>query len=163
MDRTGWKKRFSTQQVCVSITGMLLTMTPHIRIPEEDIQIEYVRASGPGGQNINKVATAVQLRFDVRRSPALPGDVRRRLEKLAGRRLTSEGVLVLDARRHRTQEQNRADAIDRLRELIAKAAVPPRRRRATKPTRSSVERRLNGKHKKAVQKMHRGKQFSSED
>jgi len=142
--------------------SMILAITPLIKIPEEEVRIEYVRASGPGGQNINKVATAVQLRFDVRHSPALPGDVRRRLEKLAGRRLTVDGVLVLDARRYRTQEQNRTDAIDRLRELIARAAVPPRRRKATRPTRGSVERRLQGKRAKSERKMQRGKRFSGE-
>jgi ribosome-associated protein len=142
---------------------MKIAITPHIRLPEEELQIEYVRASGPGGQNVNKVSTAVQLRFDVRRSPSLPEAVRWRLEKLAGRRMNSEGVLLISAQRFRTQEQNRLDALDRLRELVARAAVPPKRRKATRPTKSSKERRLTSKHRTGVRKNLRNKRISLED
>src|SRR5208282_6560943 len=106
-------------------------------------------ASGPGGQNVNKLATAVQLRFDVRGSPSLADDVRARLERLAGARLTREGVLVITAQRHRTQVRNRQDALDRLIDLIRRAAVPPVPRRPTKPTRASRERRVEAKKRRA--------------
>ncbi|MGB7537724.1 MAG: alternative ribosome rescue aminoacyl-tRNA hydrolase ArfB [Anaerolineales bacterium] len=149
------KPRFPGDRVYVSIVHMMITVTPRIHLPEEELKIEYVRSSGPGGQNVNKVATAVQLRFDVRRSPSLPEDVRRRLVNLAGRRMTSEGILVLDARRFRTQEQNRTDALDRLRELVARAAVPPKRRKATRPTKSSLERRLKRKRLRGERKIQR--------
>jgi ribosome-associated protein len=157
------KNRFSTKRLYVSIVRMKIAVTPRISLPEEEIRIEYVRASGPGGQNVNKVATAVQLRFDARRSPSLPEDIRRRLIRLAGRRMTSEGILVLDARRYRTQEQNRADALDRFKELVARAAVPPKRRKATRPTKSSLERRLTMKRRRGDRKNQRGKRFSGEE
>jgi ribosome-associated protein len=142
---------------------MMITITPRIRLPEDELKIEYVRSSGPGGQNVNKVATAVQLRFDARHSPSLPEDVRRRLVKLAGRRMSSEGILVINAQKFRTQAQNRTDAIARLRDLIAHAAVPPKRRKATRPTKSSLERRLKGKHQRGERKNQRGERFSGEE
>ena len=101
----------------------MIRITPSISIGEDEVEEHFIRASGPGGQNVNKLASAVQLRFDVRRSPRLPEEVRARLERLAGRRLTREGVLVINAQRHRTQERNRADARERLVDLIRRAAV----------------------------------------
>jgi ribosome-associated protein len=120
----------------------MIRITDRISIEERELEEHFVRASGPGGQNVNKLSTAVQLRFDVRRSPSLAADVRTRLERLAGRRLTRDGVLVIMAQRHRTQERNRQDALDRLVELIQQASVAPTPRRPTKPTRGSKERRL---------------------
>jgi ribosome-associated protein len=127
----------------------VIPVTPRIALDEREIDETFVRASGPGGQNVNKLSTAVQLRFDVRRSPSLPDPVRARLERLAGSRLTSEGVLVITAQRHRTQERNRRDALDRLIELIREAAVPPTPRRPTRPTLASKRRRLEGKARRA--------------
>jgi ribosome-associated protein len=127
----------------------MIRITRSISIGEDELEERFIRASGPGGQNVNKLATAVQLRFDVRGSPNLPDDVRTRLERLAGRRLTREGVLVIAAQRHRTQERNRQDALDRLVELIRQAAVPPVPRRPTRPTAGSRERRLESKKRRA--------------
>jgi ribosome-associated protein len=120
----------------------MIRITDRISIEERELEEHFVRASGPGGQNVNKLSTAVQLRFDVRRSPSLAADVRTRLERMAGRRLTRDGVLVIMAQRHRTQERNRQDALDRLIELIRQASVAPTPRRPTKPTRGSKEQRL---------------------
>src|SRR2546422_8623087 len=117
----------------------MIRITDSIAIGENELEERFIRASGPGGQNVNKLASAVQLRFDVRGSPSLPHDVRVRLERLAGRRLTREGVLVIAAQRHRTQERNRQDALDRLIELIRRAAVAPRPRRATRPSAGARE------------------------
>ena len=128
----------------------MIRITPSISIGEDEIEEHFIRASGPGGQNVNKLASAVQLRFDVRRSPRLPEDVRARLERLAGRRLTREGVLVINAQRHRTQERNRADARERLVDLIRRAAVAPAPRRPTKPTAGARERRLQSKKHRAT-------------
>ena len=128
----------------------MIRVTPSISIAEHELEEHFIRASGPGGQNVNKLASAVQLRFDVRRSPSLPADVRARLERLAGKRLTREGVLVINAERHRTQERNRQDARARLIELIRRAAVAPRPRRATKPTAASRERRLESKKRRST-------------
>ena len=127
----------------------MIRITPAISIDENELDERFIRASGPGGQNVNKLSSAVQLRFDVRRSPNLPGDVRVRLERLAGRRLTREGVLVITAQRHRTQERNRQDALDRLVELIRQAAVVPKPRRPTRPTAGSRERRLQSKKQRS--------------
>lgn len=126
----------------------MIPVTANIFIDEREIEESFVRASGPGGQNVNKLATAVQLRFDVRHSPSLPGDVRARLERLAGSRLTRDGVLVIAAQRHRTQARNRADALDRLIDLIRRAAIAPVKRRPTRPTRASRERRIEGKKRR---------------
>jgi ribosome-associated protein len=126
----------------------MIRVSAHIAIDEREIEESFVRSSGPGGQNVNKLATAVQLRFDVRHSPSLAGDVRARLERLAGNRLTRDGVLVIIAQRHRTQARNRADALDRLLELIRAAAIRPIKRRPTKPTRASRERRIEGKKRR---------------
>lgn len=134
-----------------------LRITPHIAIDETELDEHFVQASGPGGQNVNKVATAVQLRFDVARSPSLPEDVRQRLMSLAGRRLTQDGVLVLIARTHRTQERNRADARERLAELIRQAAIAPKPRRATRPTLASKKRRLESKSVRSAVKRTRAK------
>jgi ribosome-associated protein len=127
----------------------MIPVTPQISIDEREIAETFVRASGPGGQNVNKLATAVQLRFDVRHSPSLQPDVRGRLERLAGSRLTRDGVVVIIAQRHRTQGRNRQDALDRLIDLIRQAAIAPIKRRPTKPTRGSRERRIEGKKRRA--------------
>jgi len=128
---------------------VVIRITGDISIDEREIEESFVRASGPGGQNVNKLSTAVQLRFDVRRSPSLPPDVRARLEKLAGTRLTGDGVLVITAQRHRTQARNREDALDRLVDLIRRAAIAPRPRRPTKPTAASRERRIEAKKRRS--------------
>jgi len=141
----------------------MIPMTSGISLKDSEVSFDFLRASGPGGQNVNKVATAVQLRFDVRRSPSLPEAVRWRLETLAGRRMTTEGILLITAQRFRTQDQNRLDALNRLRELVARAAVPPKRRKATRPTKGSKERRLAGKRLKGDRKNQRRKKFSGEE
>ncbi len=126
----------------------MIRINADISIDEDEVEERFIRASGPGGQNVNKLASAVQLRFDVRRSRSLPDDVRARLERLSGKRLSKDGVLVITAQRHRTQERNRRDALDRLISLIGRAAVPPVARRATRPTAGSRERRLESKKRR---------------
>ena len=126
----------------------MIPVTAQISIDEREIGETFVRASGPGGQNVNKLSTAVQLRFDARHSPSLAPEVRARLERLAGWRLTRDGVIVIIAQRHRTQARNRRDALDRLIDLIRQAAVAPVKRRATRPTKASRERRIDGKKRR---------------
>lgn len=127
----------------------MIQVNATITIPDREISLTFVRSDGPGGQHVNKTSTAVQLRFDVRHSPSLPEDVRRRLVRLSGRRLSSDGILVIDARRHRSQKQNRQDALDRLANLLQAAAQPPRTRRPTKPSQASRRRRLETKGHRA--------------
>ena len=140
----------------------MIRITDTIAIGEDELSERFIRAAGPGGQNVNKVATAVQLRFDARRSPNLPEEVRTRLMRLAGRRLTRDGVLVIIAQRFRTQERNREDATERLVSLIRQAAVRPTPRRPTRPTKASRERRLTAKKRRAGVKSLRGAQLADE-
>jgi ribosome-associated protein len=135
----------------------MIRVTDTISIDEAELEESFVRSSGPGGQNVNKLSTAVQLRFDVRQSPSLPNDVAIRLMRLAGKRMTKDGVLVLIAQNHRTQERNRAEAQERLLDLIREAAVRPVPRRATKPTKASRKERLETKKRRSGVKNLRGK------
>ena len=133
----------------------MIRITDSISIDESELHESFVRSSGPGGQNVNKLSTAVQLRFDVRQSPSLPNDVAVRLMRLAGKRMTKDGVLVIIAQNHRTQERNRAEALNRLVGLIKQAAVRPIPRRATKPPKASKQKRLEGKKHRSVIKRQR--------
>jgi ribosome-associated protein len=133
----------------------MLRISHNLSIDENDIEISFVRASGPGGQNVNKLSTAAQLRFNAR-GIVIPGDAAMRLERLAGQRMTKDGIIVIHAQRFRTQERNRADAIERLVELLREAMVRPTPRRATKPTLGSKQRRLEGKKHRGDIKAKRG-------
>ena len=136
----------------------MIPVTAKIALDEREITEFFVRASGPGGQNVNKVASAVQLRFDARRSASLSADVRSRLERLAGSRLTRDGVIVITAQRHRAQARNREDALARLLDLIRRAAHPPLKRRATKPPTGARERRMESKKRRAgIKRLRRAK------
>jgi ribosome-associated protein len=141
----------------------MIEVTPAIALDEGEIELEFVRSSGPGGQNVNKVASAVQLRFDAAGSPSLPEPVRARLLRLAGSRVTGEGILVIEARRHRSQERNRREAVERLVELVRRAATPPKRRKKTRPTAGSRERRLQQKKRRGEIKSGRGRRRPPED
>ena len=141
----------------------MLQISPTITIPDDELIERFVRSSGPGGQNVNKLSTAVELRFDVAQSPSLPEAVRARLLARRDRRLTDEGVLVLSAQRFRTQDRNREDARERLTELIRAALIVPKKRVATKPTRASKERRLSGKRERASVKRTRAERGWDKD
>lgn len=135
----------------------MLEVSPTLTIEDSELEERFVRASGPGGQNVNKVATAVELRFDAANSPKISDDVRERLRVIAGTRMTADGVLVIDARRHRTQAQNREDARARLADFLRQALVKPKRRRKTKPSKASVEKRVQSKKRRAETKRRRGR------
>ena len=135
----------------------MLQITPTLAIDESELEERFVRASGPGGQNVNKVSTAVELRFDAARSPNLTEEIRSRLKNLAGSRMTADGVLLIDAREHRTQRANRDEARNRLVALLRRATIRPKRRRKTTPTAGSKERRIETKKIRSSTKRHRGK------
>ncbi len=142
---------------------MMISINPEISLDENELNFEFVRSSGPGGQNVNKVSTAAQLRFDAKNSPNLKHDVRERLIKLAGRKVTRDGVLIIHANTYRSQEKNREDALRRLSQLIIEASRVPRQRKKTKPTFASKTKRLESKRKKSKVKEMRKPVFNSSD
>ena len=135
----------------------MIAVNRSIQIPEREVQLRFIRAAGPGGQNVNKVASAVELRFDVKHSLALPEEVRQRLMRQSGKKLNSAGVLIIQARRYRSQERNRQDALERLLRLVRQAAVKPRARRPTRPSRASRESRLEIKRHRSRAKQRRSR------
>lgn len=142
----------------------MIHIAPTVEIDEREIRLTFIRSSGPGGQNVNKVATAVQLRFNVAGASSLPAEVRSRLIRLAGRRMSADGVLIINARRFRSQELNRQDAIARLVELVRKATEKPKSRHRTKPSSSSIKRRLDNKgHRSRLKRLRRFASHSGED
>lgn len=141
----------------------MIQITPHLALADDELVFRFVRASGPGGQNVNKVSSAVELRFDLAGSPSLPDEIKRRLKTLAGKRLSADGVLLIDAHRFRTQGMNRKDAIERLMSLIQAAAVAPKMRTPTRPSRSAREARLETKRKSSLIKQSRRSKISLGD
>lgn len=142
----------------------MIHITDSIRLHESEVQLDFVRASGPGGQNINKVSSAVQLRFDAARSPALNEAIRTRLKQLAGNRMTADGILIIKAQRYRTQDRNREDAMDRLVTLIREATQTPRQRRRTKPPAAARQKRLAAKRRRGeIKRRRRSVNIAMED
>ncbi|HWR65547.1 MAG TPA: alternative ribosome rescue aminoacyl-tRNA hydrolase ArfB [Bellilinea sp.] len=139
----------------------MIEITSTLKLDEKELSFDFIRSSGPGGQNVNKVSSAVQLRFEVANSPSLPPDVKQRLIKLAGKRMTEDGVLLIEAKRYRSQEQNRLDAIQRLATLIQKAAEPPKKRKATRPSLTARAARMGAKRKRGELK--RTRQYNPDE